>query len=205
MKFKGDVEKKDELQIIQAVKKDKSAYRDIVELYYDKLHRYLRYIGIKDKDEAEDVLQEVFIKAYININSYNTNLKFSSWLYRIAHNEAVNKWRKEKNHIRLENEEVRESLINNLIEEKYIDQSLDSAYQERLVKQALQTLDSKYKDVLILYYLEEKSYEEIADVLKKPVGTIGTLLSRGKNQLRIRIDEPSFKTAFAYSLNAKLV
>ena len=77
-----------------------AGFEEVIDRYQDKLLRYVATL-CRDRDRTQDVVQETFISAYQNINSFNTNRKFSSWIYRIAHNKAINEWRKNKNQISL--------------------------------------------------------------------------------------------------------
>jgi len=87
---KADVAKLSDEELVRMVRTDDSElYEEIVKRYQDRLYRYLRYLT-NQPDASEDILQEVFIKAYRNLFGFNTKKKFSSWIYRIAHNEGVN-------------------------------------------------------------------------------------------------------------------
>ena len=145
--------------------------------YEDKLLRYIIRISKFSREDAEDVLQDVFIKTYFNLNDFDKDLKFSSWIYRIAHNEAVSAIRKKV---------VRPSIaldVEDLV--KFGDsfdmtKEMDNALDRKMIDEALSKLDEKYREVLVLRFLDEKDYVEIADILKKPISTVGNLILRGK-------------------------
>ena len=145
--------------------------------YEDKLLRYIIRISKFSREDAEDVLQEVFIKTYFNLNGFDKELQFSSWIYRIAHNEAVSAIRKKV---------VRPSIaleVEDLV--KFGDsfdmtKEMDNILDRKMIDEALSKLDEKYREVLVLRFLDEKDYTEIADILKKPVSTVGNLILRGK-------------------------
>lgn len=145
--------------------------------YEDKLLRYIMRISKFDRSDAEDVLQDVLIKTYYNLNGFDSELKFSSWIYRIAHNETVSAIRKRavRPTISLEAEDM-ERFSDVFDMEKHIDNSFD----RKNIDEALSRLDEKYREVLVLRFLDEKDYVEIADILKKPVSTVGNLILRGK-------------------------
>ncbi|MEI7688645.1 MAG: sigma-70 family RNA polymerase sigma factor [Candidatus Nomurabacteria bacterium] len=145
--------------------------------YEDKLLRYILRISKFSREDAEDVLQDVFIKTYYNLNGFDKDLQFSSWVYRIAHNETVSAIRKKvvRPTIALEVEDL-ERFGDAFDMTKDIDNSFDRKY----IDEALSKLDEKYREVLVLRFLDEKDYIEIADILKKPVSTIGNLILRGK-------------------------
>lgn len=171
-------------QIVAMSLKERSSFGFIIERYEAKLKRYIARLGVRNHDDQLDVLQEIFIKAYKNLNSFDTSLSFSSWIYRIAHNEAISWYRKQnvrpEGHLIIDGDEVL-NLLSTRDEgpEVTFDQTINAS---ELAK-ALEELEVKYREVLILRYFEQKEYEEISDILKIPVGTVGTLIFRAKKQL----------------------
>lgn len=163
---------------------DTELYAIIIERYQGKLFAYL-YRLIGGREEAEDLLQDVFIKAFKNLKSYDADRKFSSWIYRIAHNEAVNyiKRKSLKRFISWEDvTSTKDKLISNSTEEGADDLWMKKeAIKE--VDEAINRLPIKYKQVLLLRYYSEKSYEEISEILQKPVNTVGTLINRAKKKM----------------------
>ncbi len=166
-------------QVVLKVKTDKEVYAELVRRYEEKLLRYVKYlIG---EVEADEVVQETFIKAFVNLKSFDERKgKWSSWIYRIAHNEAMNKVKK-KRHMSLDfNDWLKEVLPGKVnIEAEYVQKE-----EKEMVRESLSKLDIKYRSILSLYYLEDKSYEEISEILKMPMGTVGIRLKRGKEKLR---------------------
>jgi len=162
--------------------KNQELFAEIIKRYQQKLFYYVNRL-INHADEAEDVVQDVFIKVYVNLNGYDARLKFSSWIYRIAHNEAVNWLRKNTKYIK-ESIEQSEYLENALSDNKDFSAELDVQADLQKVSVALYNLPAKYKEVMILKFVEEKSYEEIADILKKPVNTIGVLINRARKMIK---------------------
>jgi len=152
--------------------KDKEAYAEIIKRYQDKLMRYATYI-LRDEDKAADVVQESFIKAYVNLNGFNTKKKFSSWIYRIVHNQAINLITKHKRELPLFNDVDFDSGMN--IEEEYT-----KGEMAKTVEECLNEMPILYKEPLSLYFLEDKSYNEISDILRIPTGTVGTRINRAK-------------------------
>jgi len=151
---------------------NKELYAKIIKRYQNKLTRYAFYLT-GDDYKADDVVQNAFIKAYINLNSFNINKKFSSWIYRITHNEAMNMLNKNKKQIFLDKNIDFDSGIN--LEDNLISQELRSTAKDCLGKIAV-----IYREPLSLYFIEEKSYEEISDILRLPIGTVATRISRAK-------------------------
>ncbi len=166
----------DEKLIEKVRTKNYQFYGEIVKRYQQKLYRYLRYLT-NQPDEAEDLVQNVFIKAYRNLFGFDTKRKFSSWIYRIAHNEGVNYLKKMQKIKKLsfQDHNVFLSSGDNSPEDELIRQEI-----QKKIKECLDELESKYREPLILHYFEDKSYQEISDVLKIPIGTVGTFISRGK-------------------------
>ena len=173
-------------------------YAKIIERYQGKLFAYL-YRLIGNRDEAEDLLQDVFIKAYKNLRSYDSSRKFSSWIYRIAHNEAVNFIKRKSLKRFVSWEDI--SSTKDKLESSSNEESADGAWiRKESIKEvddAINKLPIKYKQVLLLRYFSDKSYDEIGEILGKPVNTVGTLINRAKKKLsdEIAIKEESRRVA----------
>jgi RNA polymerase sigma-70 factor (ECF subfamily) len=171
--------------LVQASLSDPESYGAIIRKYSPLLGRYLWRLGVGDEHDRKDLLQEIFIKAYLNLNEYDQDLAFSSWIYRIGHNESVSFFRKKSVRPQTTSIDEYEGLpMPNLIVDD-LPNAFDTALTKRSLLEMIYTLDQKYQEVLILNYFEEKSYDEIADILKKPPGTIATLISRAKAKLKI--------------------
>lgn len=164
------------------------AFYPLMKRYEPVLLRYIHRMTQVSQEEAEDLLQEIFIKVYRNLNGFDTNLKFSTWVYRIAHNEIISQYRKNRQtRFSVEpdgdDEETRSLaafMSNTLdVESRYID--IEKA---KAVRNALGKLPSKYRDILVLHYFEELSYSEISDILKKPPGSVATLLNRARTKFK---------------------
>lgn len=161
----------------------------IVDRYQDKLARYIHRLGVRNPDDRDDVLQEIFVKVYRNLNGFDETLSFSAWIYRIAHNEAISWYRKRRvrpeGNLVQDGESLLEALASDVTDTEV---SFDQGLNADEVSKALQEVPEKYRDVLILRFYEQLSYEEIADVLKLPVGTVGTYVHRGKSALKDNLD-----------------
>lgn len=170
------------VSLVQAGKKD--LFSKINERYQGKLFAYL-YRLIGSREEAKDLLQDVFVKAFKNIKSYDTSRNFSSWIYRIAHNESVNYIRRKglKKFISWEDvTSIKDKIASNKTEDGMEDIWLRKE-KIKEVEKIMDRLPDKYRQVLMLRYYSEKSYEEISKVLRKPVNTVGTLISRAKKKM----------------------
>jgi RNA polymerase sigma-70 factor (ECF subfamily) len=154
------------------------SYRLIVERYEKKLERYVKTIAGPTPD-LDDIVQNVFIKAYRNLTAFDRKLKFSSWIYRIAHNESIN--------------HVRSSFVQKFVlmgewfdhgEFDDTEEKIDRELERKRLEQCLEKLDIKYREPMSLFYWDEKTYEEISDILRIPVRAVGVRIHRGRELLR---------------------
>lgn len=168
-----DTKKLSDEAVVEVIrKKDINLFSEIINRYQQKLLRYASYL-LNDDQLGADATQEGFIKAYINLNSFDTKKKFSSWIYRIVHNEAMNLISKNK----------MTTTMNEGIEYDSGIDIEDELIKKELVDRTHNCLNSMpilYKEPLTLFYLDEKSYEEISDILRIPANTVGTRISRAK-------------------------
>ncbi len=174
--------------LVRLALKDKQSFYYLVKRYEAKLMRYINHATNVSPQEAEDLLQEIFIKVYRNLNGFDPRLSFSSWIYRIAHNEVVNYYHKNKRRfegldVHADDEEI-EAFAELISDAPDGYETLVKEEDALKIKQILAKLPAKYRDVLILYYLEGLSYSEISDVLRKPSGTVATLLNRAKSKFK---------------------
>ena len=182
MKERECLDKKD-IELVKLSLQNSDYFLCIVKKYETPLMRYIRRITNINLEDAEDLLQEIFIKVYTNLNGFDHTLKFSSWIYRIAHNEVISNFRKLKVRPEKINSEINEDVLEKIKSELNIEKEIDQKILKNKLSQLINQLNIKYKEVIILKYLEHKSYEEISDIIKKPVNTVGTLINRAKKQL----------------------
>lgn len=176
-----NTDKRDEEIIKDILKGDKESFGVLIYRFEKKLFRYINRF-IYDINEAEDLLQTVFVKAYTNLNGFNFNYKFSSWIYRIAHNEIVNYIkRKQRNKIVFD---VDWDVVMPLNVGRNINEEIDLSNLEKWLKDNIAKIPDKYKEVLILYYFEEMAYKEIADIIKIPIATVGVRIKRARDLVR---------------------
>jgi RNA polymerase sigma-70 factor (ECF subfamily) len=173
----------DEALVIQC-KKDQTYFAVLVERYVPKLTKYIKRRSLATSDDIDDLLQNIFIKVYRNINEYDTSLLFSSWIYRITHNEMIDWYRREKRRATLSLDDEAQDIVSRLITEEDITTRFSNEEQKQYIIKTLNTLDEKYKEILLLRFFEEKTYEEIADILKIPPGTVAVRINRAKKQLQ---------------------
>lgn len=155
---------------------------ELIRRYQNKLYYYvLRLMG--DSEQALDVVQDSFIRAYKNIQSFDTSRRFSPWIYRIAHNLAVNQLKKNSRSIAV-NAPTLDWLEAHQVE---IDDFIAKEERKELSADMISLLElirPDYKEVLVLYYFEEKSYQEISYIMQIPETTVGVWLKRAKAQLK---------------------
>lgn len=177
-------------EIVGLALREQAFFGHIIDRYEAKLDRYIRRLGVHDEEDRADVLQEIFIKVYRNLNNFDRSLSFSSWIYRIAHNEAISWYRKRnvrpEGHLIVEGDDVLKLISSS---EQASDQKFDTKGNTKEVERALNELEDKYRDVLVLRFFEHKEYAEISDILKIPTGSVGTLIHRGKQQLQEKLDQ----------------
>jgi len=161
---------------------DRNFFLCLIKRYENKLLRYILRISNLRKEEAEDNLQEIFIKIYSNLNDFDKSLKFSSWAYRIAHNQVISHYRKKQVRPDDAGLEIDNDILNQIASDLDISKEVDLEYLKENINKTLNSLDVKYREVLVLKFLEDKNYKEISDIIKKPMGTVATLINRAKQK-----------------------
>ncbi|MCU0653534.1 MAG: RNA polymerase sigma factor [Candidatus Pacebacteria bacterium] len=160
---------------------DIEAFALLAERYEKKITRYAKKF-LSQPDDIKDIVQDVFIKAYVNIKSFDAKRKFSPWIYRIAHNEFVNALKKKKaGRISFIDFDV---LFPVPVSKEAADGNVERNELRRQLDSCLEKLPVKYREPLVLYYFEEMSYREIAEVMHLPLSTVGIRLQRGKSLLK---------------------
>ncbi len=182
----------DEAVVIRVQAGDTAAFGVLISRYEQKMARYAGKF-LYNLDDAKDAVQEIFTKAYVHINSFDSSRKFSPWLYRIAHNELVNMLKKRSKQAWLPLFDLDVFFPQYAKKESAITQEMERKEMRQLVEESLEKLPPKYKEVVILYYLEDFSYKEIADVLRLPVSTVGVRINRAKTMMKKLFKNPHGK------------
>jgi RNA polymerase sigma-70 factor (ECF subfamily) len=180
-----DTNDSDEHVAARVQSSDVDAFGTLVDRYEGKLRRYGRKFIARDED-IEDVIQDVFISAYQNIQSFDTSLRFSPWIYRIAHNAFVNALRKSG---RIAFSYDFDVLLSHTVYEDPAESERDLKDMRALLDRGLEKMQPKYREILILHYYEEMPYKDIADVLEIPMGTVSIRLKRAKEALKEAIKD----------------
>ena len=150
------------------------AYRQLIEEYGNKLLRTC-YLILKDKEEAEDVVQETFIKVFNKIDTFKEQSGFYTWIYAIAINLTRDRMRMKQDFLELKDEWIGNDNVESLVEINI---------DRELLRKEIFSLNSLYREVLVLFYFEERSIKEISCLLNEKEGTIKSKLSRGRNILK---------------------
>jgi len=177
--------KKTDNELVELTLENQSYFLYLIEKYENKLLNYILRISNVSYEEAEDILQDSFIKIYTNLNDFDFNLKFSSWAYRIVHNQVINNYRKIQARPQLSNlPDIDDNMLNNLASDLNLEKEIDFKFLKKNINKILDKMDIKYKEILILKFLEEKNYNEISDILKKSSGTVASLINRAKKNFQ---------------------
>lgn len=169
---------------------DEQAFAELVDLYKDKVYQ-VAYRMVGHVHEAQDIAQEAFLRAYTNLDKFDTTRKFSTWLFRITTNVSIDRLRKRKPDMHLQD------AVKGMEEVTYESQlaATDELPEDQVVKMELQEwiqseinqLPIKYRTAIVLKYLEDLSLKEISEIMDMPVATVKTRIHRGREALRKRM------------------
>lgn len=180
MLVNDDCQKYSDEVLVGLVLTNSDYYACLVNRYTEALRRYVIRLGSNVSD-SDDILQEVFLNAYLHLNDFDKDLKFSSWLYRIAHNQTISAFRKNSVRPTVELSDLAPWQV--IVRDNCPGKQVDQIILQQKMAVILEKLSPKYREVLILKFFEEKDYSEMSDILKKPMGTIATLVNRAKKKL----------------------
>lgn len=159
----------------------------IVDRYWDKIFRYIFYYFKFSKQVTEDLVQEVFLHLWNNLSKFDTTKKFEPWFYRVIHNYCIDwiKTNSKDNQVQCIDESTQMDIS--------IIKSIDTKIKQEMIVKLLDILEEETKKALLLYYFEQKSYEDISQILDIPKNTIGTIISRWKKKLKEYIETNNLK------------
>lgn len=178
----------DEQELVRQIQEgDEMAFAEIVKIYKDKIVNFLWKIT-GDYQKAVELSQETFMRVYFKAHKYKPIAPFSSWVYTIASNLAKTEMKKMRRYAAVSLDDVQ----NNLPMEAYANNPTDSGLLSNL-REALNSLHPRYKIPVILKDVEGFSQEEIAQMLKSPLGTIKARISRGRDYLKKELEKASCK------------
>ncbi len=179
--------------IKRAINGDQRAYEAILKRYKNGISSMI-YQMIKNREETEDLVQETFMKAFNSLERYNDHYAFSTWLYKIAFNHCIDAIRKKKlktlpldKPIQLREGEVHHQISNNC---PTPEGDLLFAEKKRLIQKTIDSLPERYRTAIILRHQQERSYEEISQILNIPLGTVKARIFRAREMLKKKLREP---------------
>ena len=172
----------DERRLIEAaVGGNSAAFGDLVRRYQDRLYNAVVHI-VGCRMEAEDVVQDAFVQAFVKLSTFKHDSKFYTWLYRIAFNVSISRRRRRRSEVSVE-------FSRDTTGDEPLDtgtspsEPLEQAERREQLQQAMQQLTEEHRAIIVLRHIEEFSYEEIAEVLDVAVGTVRSRLHRARAQL----------------------
>ncbi|MBM7582584.1 RNA polymerase sigma-70 factor (ECF subfamily) [Caldicoprobacter guelmensis] len=176
----------DEALLVEKAKKgDMVAFEELVSLYAKKIYNYC-YRMTNNKEDAEDLAQEVFIKVYKNLKSFKGNSKISTWIYRIAYNTCIDKYKKgsKVDTVSLNPGKDEDAVGIELVSgDPLPEEEVIKKERYRKLQACIAALKPEYKTVIILRDIQNYSYEEIAEILQVPLGTVKSHISRARAAL----------------------
>ncbi len=165
---------------------DQKAYQQLVDKYQRALYFHILKM-VQNRDVVDDLVQEAFMKAFDCLDSYNRQFAFSTWIYRIATNHTIDYLRKKKLSTLSIDEPVqgKDGEMNIELPDETTQTDMDIIRKQRrtMVREAVESLPEKYRVVVRMRHMEEKSYEEIADELELPLGTVKAHIFRARELL----------------------
>lgn len=170
----------DEVLAAKVKRGDETAFATLLDRYSPKLTRYGRRF-LRDPQDVDEAVQDAFIAAYRNFQSYDLGQRFSPWMYRIAHNTFIDILRRKKREPIPFDLDV---LAPHLTYDDPMPREKENAELRVVLERGLLKLSPAYREVIDLYYFEEMSYRDIADIMHVPVGTVAIRLSRAKASLK---------------------
>lgn len=156
------------------------AFAEIMNRYEKKLLRYVARIANFHPQENEEIVQEIFLKCWQNLRGFSVKLKFSSWIYRIAHNTTIDHYRKQKKQTTISIDSAQLEITSD--EVAHFDQSFDTQINREQIQTVLENMPGSEREILVLFFLEEKNYAEIMDILQISKSRVANRLARAKKK-----------------------
>jgi RNA polymerase sigma-70 factor (ECF subfamily) len=181
---KNNSEELEDEELVRLSLQDPDNFSDLINRYQAKILYYVRRLGVSTLEDSQDIVQDIFLKVYLNLNDFKPDLKFSSWLYRIAHNQVISNFRKHQARPEAYSSPLDDAALNLLSGDILPDSQIDKNILKASLMASINKLEPKYREIIILKFFEEKSYQEISDILRKPEGSVASLLNRAKKSLK---------------------
>ncbi|MBV9228368.1 MAG: sigma-70 family RNA polymerase sigma factor [Chloroflexi bacterium] len=178
----------DDVKLVTASKAgDQDAFSQLVQLHQRRVFN-LVFRMLQNYEEANEITQETFLAAWQGLPSFRGDARFSTWLYRIAYNCCLKQLEQRKRDKALQIAMQEEHVLLHGNNDEQASRELDALDRTTLVREHLSMLPAKYRIVLVLRHLQEMTYEEMAEILTVPIGTIKTHLFRARNLLKERLE-----------------
>jgi RNA polymerase sigma-70 factor (ECF subfamily) len=182
--------------VVQARKGSEAAYRELLSRYERPVFSLI-FRMVRDRETAEDLAQETFIKVLNNLDRYSPEFKFSSWLFKIANNLTIDHLRRRRvDTISIEGapdavtaESAKATSIAVVSADESPLEELESRELGTAIERAIGKLRPEYRACIMLRHVEDKSYEEIAEIVKLPLGTVKTYIHRARHELRAALGD----------------
>jgi len=169
-----------EAALIEAARSDAQAFTELVIRYQDRLYNYL-YRMTGSREDAQDLAQETFVRAYRSLPRFNLEAPFRPWLYKIATNLAINYVKGKKPVLVLEEYVPSRSLLDSP------EDQVEAAEVQTIVAAAIAALPDTYRPIVLMRHIEELSYDEIGRALDLPIGTVKVRLHRARAALQAKL------------------
>lgn len=187
-------EEQDQVLVRRTLRGDRKAFEMIVQKYQQPL---LNYVGrmVGERELALDFTQDVFVRAYASLRSFEPRYKFSTWLYKIASNLVIDHWRKKKlptySLSGTRDEDGDQPALDVPAEEPGVSRRFELAEMRKRIETALEKLPGPLRELFVWRHINELSYEEMAEIKGLPVGTIKNRVFQAKEMVRRILEEMS--------------
>ncbi len=180
-------EQDDALLVAASRRGDQDAFAQLVQRYQRRIFNLVFRI-LQQYDEATEITQETFLAAWQGLPSFRGEARFPTWLYRIAYNCSLKQLEHRKRDRALQAAMQAEQVLQQVDDSARADAELEAHDRQTMIQEQISNLPAKYRIVLVLRHLQEMTYEEMAEALTMPIGTIKTHLFRARNLLKERLE-----------------
>jgi RNA polymerase sigma-70 factor (ECF subfamily) len=178
-----------------AQKGNEKAYRELLGRYQRPVFS-LVYRMLRDREQSEDLAQETFVRVFNNIGRYDPKYKFSSWIFKIATNLTIDHIRKKEvatvsidgSRYAVTADEIEASTITVASGDENPEELLEAKELGESIEQAIGALRAEYRTAILLRHVEGREYQEIADIMSLPLGTVKTFIHRARHELREKLE-----------------
>ncbi len=168
--------------IVRVCAGEREVFAQLIERYKSRIfHTTLRML--RNREEAEEAAQDVFVRAYRGLPKFREDASFSTWIFKICYNVCLNYLERRKKNLA----DLTEVESCPLPEEETVERLFENREFQRLLEEAMAVLPAKQSSALVLYHVQQLSYNEIAEIMEESVGNVKTHLFRGRAKLREKI------------------